>query len=172
MKKYIIFLLTFACLLNLHAEFTSNRRSNPNYKDLKVYVKVIKHYKNSNFYLTQIEIQNKGKHSISFWETSNYAMIFGFTAGGIEFVSQNQPVINKNKIPDIVIQRSKDRKVRIMPNGKYFIKARFYIHNRKLFLKTNNNLRVIFLFNDANLGFSEDVMSPKIISKNIFDYNW
>lgn len=173
MKKYIIFLLTFACLLNLHAEFTSNRRSNPNYKDLKVYFKVIEHYEKSNFYLAQIEIQNTGKHSVSFWETtSNYARIFGFTAGGIWFVNQNQQVYNENKRNSITLQRSIDRKVRIMPYGKYVIRARFYIRNRKLFLKTNKNLRVVFLFNDANLGFREDATCPKVLSENTITYKW
>jgi len=29
-----------------------------------------------------------------------------------------------------------------------------------------------FYFNDANLGFMEDPMCPRIISENVIDYKW
>ena len=174
MKKYFLFLFGLFCIFNLNAEgHRSNRRSNPNYKNLEVYVKVLERYGTSECYLAQIDIVNTGNSIVSFRETTyGYTWIFVFTAGGIKFVTEDERLYYEKKIADIPPKKGVDKKVRILSHAKYSIKTQFYIRNRELFLKTNKDLRVVFLYNDANLGFGEDVTVPKIISKNKIDFNW
>ena len=174
MKKYFIFLFALFCILNLNAEgHRSNRRSNPNYKNLKVYVKVLERYGKSDCYLAQIDIVNTGNSSVSFRETTyGYTWIFGFTAGGIMFITEDGRLYYEKKLTNIPPRKAIDKKVRILPHAKYTIKTQFYIKNRELFLRTNKNLRLEFYFNDANLGFMEDPMCPRVLSENIIDYKW
>ena len=174
MKKCFIFLFVLICILNINAEgHRSIRRSNPNYKNLKVYVKVLERYGLSDCYLAQIDILNTGNSIVSFRETTyGYTWIFVFTAGGIKFITEDERLYYEKKIADIPPKKGVDKKVRILPHTKYSIKTQFYIRNRELFLKTNKDLRVVFLYNDANLGFGEDVTVPKIISENVIDSKW
>jgi hypothetical protein len=174
MKKYFIFLFTLFCILNLNAEgHRSNRRSNPNYKNLKVYVKVLERYGKSDCYLAQIDIVNTGNSSVSFRETTyGYSWIFGFSAGGVMFITEDERLYYEKKRTDIPTVKGVEKKVRILAHSTYTIKTKFYIRNRELFLKTNKNLRLEFHFNDANLGFMEDESRPKIISENIIEYKW
>ena len=78
----------------------------------------------------------------------------------------------EKKLTNIPPRKAIDKKVRILPHAKYTIKTQFYIKNRELFLRTNKNLRLEFYFNDANLGFMEDPMCPRVLSENIIDYKW
>jgi len=174
MKKYYIILIVFFCILNLYGEgHRSNRSSNPNYKNLKLYVKVLERYGRSNCYLAQIDIVNSGNTSVSFRETTyGYSWIFGFTAGGVRFVNKYERLFFEKKITYIPPTKGSDKITRISPHAKYIIKTQFYINNKVLFLKTNKNLRVEFHFNDANLGFMEDETCPRIISENVIDYKW
>lgn len=174
MKKYFILLFVLFCIPNLNGEgHRSNRRSNPNYKNLKVYAKVLKQYGKSDCYLAQIDIVNIGNSIVSFRETTyGYSWIFVFTAGGIKFITEDERLYYEKKITEISPKRGVDKKVTILPHTTYTIKTKFYIRNRELFLKTNKNLRVVFLYNDANLGFEEDVTVPKITSENTIDYKW
>jgi len=173
MKKYIIFLFALLCIFNLNAEHISNKKSNPKYKNLKVYAKVLKRYGNTNLYLAQIDIVNTGSSSVSFWEeTSDYAWIFSFTAAGISFVNKCGRLYYEKKIAKIPLLKSIQRKVDVLPHSKYIIKTQFYINNKERFLKTNRNLRLTFIYNDANLNFMQDDMRPKIISENVIDYKW
>jgi len=174
MKKYFIFLFVLFCILDLNAEgHRSTRKSNPNYKNLKLYVKILERYGKSDCYLTQIDIVNTGNSSVSFHENATaYSWIFGFTAAGIRFVHADEHLYFEKKLifqpPTKVI----DRIVRILPHNKYVIRTQIYLQNRKRFLETNKNLRLEFSFNDANLGFMEDESRPRIISANIIDYKW
>lgn len=173
MKKYIIFIFALFFIINSKAEHISSKRSNPNYKNLKVYAKVLKRYGNTNLYLAQIEIVNTGSNSVSFWEeTTDYAWIFSFTAAGVSFVNKYGRLYYEKKITKIPIQKSIQRKVKVLPHTKYIIKTQFYINNKERFLKTNGNLRLTFFYNDADLNFMEDDMRPKIISENVIDYKW
>jgi len=173
-KKYFIFLFALFCTLNLSAEGPrSTRKSNPNYKNLKVYVKVLERYGKSDFYLAQIDFVNSGNTPVSFRETTyGYSWIFGFTAGGVRFVNKYERLFFEKKITYIPPTKGSDKITRISPHAKYIIKTQFYINNKVLFLKTNKNLRVEFHFNDANLGFMEDETCPRIISENVIDYKW
>lgn len=160
--------------LNINAEgHRSTRRANPNYKYLKVYVKVLERYGKSDCYLAQIDILNTGNSSVSFRETTyGYSWIFGFTAGGIQFINKYERLYYEKKITDIPPIKGVDKKVRILAHATYTIKTEFYIRNRELFLRTNKNLRLEFQFNDANLEFMEDETCPYIISENTIYYNW
>jgi hypothetical protein len=174
MKKYLIFLFTLFCIFNLKAEgHHSNRISSPNYKNLKLYVKVLERYGKSDFYLAQIDIVNTGNSTVTFWEpTYGYSWIFVFSAAGVKFKNQDEHQYTNKKITYLQPIKGVNKKIKIFEHTTYKIKAEFYIHNRELFLKTNKNLRVVFLYNDANLGFMEDENRPKIISENTIDFKW
>jgi len=174
MKKYFLFLFGLFCIFNLNAEgHRSNRRSNPNYKNLEVYVKVLERYGTSECYLAQIDILNTGNSTVYFWKTPyDYSLIFGFTAGGIRFIDKNERLYFENKIKYLPPQKATNIKTVILPHTKYTIKTQFYITKKELFLKTNRNLRMEFHFNDANLGFKEDESCPRIISENVIDFKW
>ena len=173
MKKYILFLLALLFFSNSNAENTLERRSDPNYKNLRLYVKVLERDGKNDFYLAQIDIENTGDSTVSFWETtSNYAWIFTFTKYGIIFINHNQRLNIEKKITESQPQTAVRTKVEILPHTKYTIKTQFYIFNRKEFLKSNKDLRVELYFNDAKLEFMEDPMCPKVISVNAINYNW
>jgi len=174
MKKYFIFLFALLCFLNINADgHRSNRRSNPNYKNLKVYVKVLERYGKSDCYLAQIDIVNTGNSTVSFRETTyGYTWIFGFTAGGVKFITEDERLYYEKKITYIPPRKGVDKIVRILAHSTYTIKTKFYIRNRDLFLKTNKNLRLEFHFNDSNLGFMEDESRPMVISENTIEYKW
>jgi len=174
MKKYFIFLFALFCTINLSAEGPrSTRKSNPNYKNLKVYVKVLEHYGKSDYYLAQIDIVNTGNSSVFFREpTYGYSWIFVFSAAGVKFINKYERLYYEKKITYIPSVKGGEKKVRISAHASYTIKTEFYINNRELFLRTNKNLRVVFLYNDANLGFMEDESRPKIISENAIDFRW
>jgi len=173
MRKYIILLLTLFCFFNLNAENPFNGKSNPNYKNLKVYAKVLEHYEKSDFYLAQIDIVNTGDSTVSFWETtSNYGWMFDFNAAGVFFVNKNLRLSIEKKINDSQPESVVNNKIEIIPHSKYIIKAQFYIFNRDRFLKSNKNLRLVFHFFDSNFEPMEDDMLPSIISENTIDYTW
>jgi len=133
----------------------------------------LEHYGKSDYYLAQIDFVNSGNTPVSFRETTyGYSWIFGFTAGGVRFVNKYERLFFEKKITYIPSTKGVDKKTSISPHAKYIIKTQFYINNKVLFLKTNKNLRVEFHFNDANLGFMEDVTCPRIISENVIDYKW
>ena len=174
MKKYFIFLFALFCTLNLSAEGPrSTRKSNPNYKNLKVYVKVLEHYGKSDYYLAQIDIVNTGKSFVAFWENQDdYSLQLGFAAGGVCFVNKYSYQYYEKYKSDLPPQKVNLRKVGILSHAKYRIKMPFYIYNKKIFLKSNKTLRVTFLFNDANLNYMEDESLPRINSENVIDYKW
>jgi hypothetical protein len=174
MKKYFIFLFALFFIFDLKAEgHRSPRKSNPNYKNLKLYVKVLERYGKSDCYLTQIDIVNIGNSSVSFHEiATEYSLIFGFTAAGIRFVDADEHLYFEKKLIFQPPEKAIDRMVRILPHNKYIIKTQIHIKNRKRFLETNKNLRLEFHFNDANLGFKEDESCPRVISENIINYRW
>ena len=174
MKKYFIFLFALFCTLNLSAEGPrSTRKSNPNYKNLKVYVKVLEHYGKSDYYLAQIDIVNMGKSFIAFWENQDdYSFQLSFAAGGVCFVNKYSYQYYEKYKSDLPPQKVNLRKVGILPHAKYKIKMPFYIYNKRIFLKSNKTLRVTFLFNDANLNYMEDESLPRINSENVIDYKW
>jgi len=174
MKKYLIFLFVLFYILDLNAEgHRSTRKSNPNYKNLKLYVKVLERYGKSDCYLTQIDMVNTGNSTISFREiATGYSWIFGFTAAGIRFVDADKHLYFEKKLIFKLPIKAIDRIVRILPHNKYVIKTQIFINNRKRFFETNKNLRLEFHFNDANMGFLEDESCPRIISENILDYKW
>jgi len=174
MKKHFIFLFVIFCILDLNAEGPrSTRKSNPNYKNLKLHVKILERYSKSDCYLAQIDIVNTGNSTVSFYENAtDYSWIFGFTAAGIRFVHADEHLYFEKKLifnpPTKVI----DKIVRILPHNKYIIRTQIYLQNRKRFLETNKNLRLEFHFNDANFGFLGDESCPKIISENLIDCKW
>jgi len=174
MKKYFIILFAMFCIHFLNAEgHRSNRKSNPNYKNLKVYVKVLEHYGKSDCYLAQIDIENTGNSFVAFWENSDsYALLLSFSAGGVCFVNKYSYQYYEKYKSDLPPQKVNLRKVGILPHAKYKIKMPFYIYNKRIFLKSNKNLSVAFLFNDANLNFREDESQPWIISENTINYKW
>ena len=171
MRKYIILFLILFCIFNLYAENSLKGKSNPNYKNLKVYAKILEHYEKSDFYLAQIDIVNTGDSTVSFWETtSNYVWIFGFSAFGVVFINQNQRLNIEKKITDSQGQKAVQIKVEIIPHSKYTIKTQFYIFNKEKFFKTKNNFRVVFIYNDADLQFMEDM--KQIICEDSIVYKW
>lgn len=172
MKNSILLVLLLGSL-NINAESISNRHANPNYKSLKVYAKVIERYNQSDFYKIQIDIINTGKSTVYFWETtSNYGCIFAFSAASVMFVNENERLhIEQNLKAGPEINKP-DVKRSIKPKQKYTIITQFFIRKKEKFLKTNKDLRIYFLFNDASLAFMEDNNCPKIISENIIDYKW
>jgi len=170
MKKSLIFLIALHSILFSNAEGFPTRKSKQNSKNLKVYAKVLEHYGKSDFYLAQIDIVNLGDSTVSFWETTScYDGIFAFSSAGILFINENDRLYFEKKIPEIPAIHQINKKVNILPHQKYTIKTQFYIKNRKRFLETNNDLRVIFLLNDANLEFMEDI---KQIPSDTINYNW
>ena len=121
--------------------------------------------------MIQIDIVNTGNSTISFLEkASSYCWTFAFSAAGILFINENERLYFEKKIPDIPSIREVEKKIRILPHQKYTIKTQVFIKDRERFLKTNNNLRVIFMFNDANLQFMEDM--KQIICKDSIEYSW
>jgi len=123
--------------------------------------------------MAKIEIVNTGNRTVSFWKSTNgYSWIFSFSAEGVKFIDKYERLYYEKKITRLPPQKVAEKKVRILPHDKCVMKIQFYINNRKLFLKTNRNLRVVFLYNDANLGFMEDVSVPKITSENTLNYKW
>jgi hypothetical protein len=159
------------CIFDLYAENHLNGKSNPNYKNLKVYAKVLERSGESDFYLIQIDIVNTGDSTVSFWETtSNYVWIFGFSAFGVVFINQNQRLNIEKKITDSQGQKAVQIKVKIIPHSKYTIKTQFYIFNKEKFLKTKNNFRVVFIYNDADLQLMEDM--KQIICEDSIVYKW
>lgn len=175
MKKIFILVILLTSSLVIYAEGgESSRRANPNYKKLKVYAHVSKHYGKSNYYQLQIEIVNTGSKSVSFWEdTYTYGQIFRFSTGGIMFVSKPE---RKNALKNIPYKDENIlapyKKVRILPHARYLITGDIFIYGREVFLKNSKNLRLLFHFEDANLAFLEDPTRPKIMSENIIEYNW
>jgi hypothetical protein len=173
MKKYIIFILLFANALVSHAEgHESKRRSNPNYKNLKIYAKVLQRYGKSNYYQMQIDIVNTGNKSVSFWlDVNSYKWSFRFWAGSISFVESREVECyirgEKYKLYDHETYKT----IRVYPHARYTFKADFVIFDRENFLNSNKNLKLIFLYNDANLYWKEDPTRPKIES-NIITYDW
>jgi hypothetical protein len=174
MKKYFIFLFALFCTLNLNAEGPrSRRKSNPNYKNLKLYVKLLEHYGKSDFYLAQIDIVNSGKNFIAFWENpDDYSQQLSFSAGGVCFVNKSFYQYYEKYKTYLPGQRVNLRKVGILPHARYRIKMPFYIFNKKSFLKSNKNIRVCLLYSDANLNYFEDESLPNIISENTINYKW
>ncbi len=175
MKKNFILVILLTSSLVIYAEGgESSRRANPNYKKLKVYAHVSKHYGKSNYYQLQIEIVNTGSKSVSFWEDTNtYQYVFMLSAGGITFVNNREREYALKNIP--YKQRpmlATYRKVRILPYARYLIELDICIYNREIFSKSNKNLRLLFHFEDANLAFCEDPTKPKIQSENIIEYKW
>jgi len=175
MKKIIILVILLTSSLVIFAEGgESSRRANPNYKKLKVYAHVSQRYGKSNYYQLQIEIVNTGIKSVSFWEDTNtYQYVFMLSAGGITFVNNRErECALKNITYKQKAMLATYRKVTILPHAKYLIKLDICIYNRKVFFKSNKNLRLLFHFEDANLSFCEDPTKPKILSDNIIDYKW
>jgi hypothetical protein len=171
MKKYIIFIIILFLVFYSKAENISDRHANPNYKNLKVFAKVLERFDESNFYLLQIDILNTGSSTVYFWEsTSVYGWIFAFSAVGILFINENERLYFEKKIPNIPAIHEIYKKVSIASQQKYTIKTQFYIYNKEKFLRTNNNFRVIFNFNDANLAFMEDI--KQIICEDSIVYKW
>jgi len=174
MKKHFIFLFALFCILNLNAEgHRSNRISNPNYKSLKVYAKILERYGQHGFYKIQIDIINTGKSTVSFWETtSSYGCIFAFSAASVMFVNENERLHIEQNLKAVPEINKPDVKRTIKPKQKYTIVTLIYIRNRPKFMATNKDFKVYFLFNDADLLFLEDTNCPKIISENIIYYKW
>jgi len=173
MGKFILIFLELLCIFNLNAENPLNGKSNPNYKNLKVYAKVLERCEKSDFYIAKIDIENTGDSAVSFRETTyDYAWIFNFTAYGVFFINEYQRLYYEKKIDHIPELSAVDREVVIFPHTKYTIETMFYIFNRKRFLQTNKNLRLEFHYNDANLGFMVDRMNPTITSQDTIDYKW
>jgi len=171
MKKYILLLMTLLYVFYLNAEDISNRHANPNYKSLKVFTKVLERSGESDFYLLQIDIVNIGDSIVSFWEKkSSYSWTFAFTAAGILFINENDRLYFEKKISNIPAISEVYKKVSILPHQKYTIKTLLFIKDRVRFLKTNKNLRVIFIFNDAKLQFMEDM--KQITSEDSLKYKW
>ncbi|MDD4968111.1 MAG: hypothetical protein PHT07_01650 [Paludibacter sp.] len=174
MKKYALFLFALFCILNSNAEGDrSNRKSNPNYKNLKIYANVLQRYGKSKYYQIQIDIVNTGNKLISFWEDiSSPQWTFRLSAGQVWFVSKRERQCYEKGITYKPLRNNVYRKIRILPHAKYTIKQEFFIANKEIFLKSNKNLRLIFHFNDANLAFMEDESRPKIISEKTIEYKW
>jgi hypothetical protein len=171
MKKYIMLLSILLYVLYLNAENISNRHANPSYKNIKVFTKVLGRSGDSDFYSLQIDIMNTGDSTISFWETpSSYDWIFAFSAVGILVINENERLYFEKKTPNISTINEIRKKVSISPHQMYTIKTLLYIKNRVRFLKTINNLRLIFIFNDANLQFMEDI--KQIICEDSIVYKW
>lgn len=174
MKKFFTLLFALFCICHLNADgFHSDRRSNPNYKNLIMYVKILERYDKSDFYLAQIDFENTGNSTVSFWETTScYAFMFTFCAYGICFLDKGQRQYIEKKMTGPLEQSFVKIRTDILPHAKYTIKTQIYIFNRDRFLKTNKSLRVEFRFYDANLEIMEDSMSPSIMSEDTIDYKW
>ena len=173
MKTYLISVIALLLIFNSNAVYSSEGQSNLNYKNLKVHLKVLEHYRNSDIYLAQIDFDNTGDSAVAFWETtSNYAWIFSFSAYGIIFINQNQRINIENNITDSKSQSAVRIKTNILPHTRYTIKTQLFIFNKDRFIKTNKKLRLEFYYNDANLEFMQDQMCPKIISQDTIDYKW
>lgn len=170
MKKILIFLFTLFCIFTSNAEGYPTRKSKQKYKDLKVYAKVLERYGESDFYSIQIDIVNTGSSTISFLEkSSSYGWTYAFSAAGILFVNENERLYFEKKIPNIPAITEVEKKISILSHQKHTIKTLFLIKNRERFLKTNNNLRVIFIFSDANLLLMEDMIQ---IPSDTINYKW
>ena len=166
MKIYILLIASIICISTSYADSIYVGKSDPNYKNLKVYAKVLNRIENSNFYLAEIVIENAGGTTLSFWESkSSYVWLFDFTAFGVVFMTQDQLNNPQEQSVD-------DIKVTISPHTKHVIITQFYVFNRERFLETNGNLKLEFHFFDANLNFNEDQMCPKIVSENKIEFNW
>jgi hypothetical protein len=171
MKKYATTLISLLCVIYSTAENRPTGKSNPNYKNLKVYAKVLERSGSSDFYSIQIDIVNIGKSTVSFLEeASSYSWTFAFSASGVIFVNETVRMYLEKKIPNIPTVTEVEKKINILPHQKYTIKTQFFIKDRVRFLKTNNNLRVIFLYNDANLQLMTDV--KKIVCQDSIVYKW
>ena len=170
MRKTLIFIFALLSILHSNAEGYPTRKSKQKYKDLRVYAKVLERYGKTDFYLAQIDIVNTGNSAVSFWETtSGYSSIFAFTATGIIFINDIERQYIEKKRPNVPAINVINKKVNVLPHQKYTIKTQFYIRNRKRFLETNKNLRIIFIFSDANLLLHEDMI--QILSDSI-NYKW
>ena len=164
-------MVTLFCVLYSNSENFPTRKSHQSYKNLKVYAKVLERSGESDFYLIQIEIVNTGDSIVSFWElTSSYKLIFAFSAVGIFFINEDERLYFEKKISNIPAVNAVYKKVSILPHQKIIIKTQFYIYNKEKFLKTKNNLRVCFIYNDANLHFMEDM--KQIICEDSIVYKW
>jgi len=174
MKKYILLLLLLAVGLSSYAEAPeSKRRANPDYKYLKLYVKVLKRYGTSNYYQMQLDLINTGPRSVSFWlDIKSYIWTLHFWAGGICFVDSRERECYQKGIKYKLYDHEVYKTVRVYPHAIYRFNADFIIYDREYFLNNNKkNLQLTFLYNDANLGWCEDPTSPKIHS-NIITYDW
>jgi len=170
MRKILILLFALLSIFTSNAEGFPTRKSKQKYKDLKVYAKVLERDGKSDFYSIQIDIVNTGNSTISFLEeSSSYCWTLAFSAAGIIFVNKNERLYFEKKIPNIPTVTEVEKKVSILPHQKYRIKTQFYIRNRKRFLETNQKLRIIFIFSDANLLLHEDMI--QILSDTI-KYKW
>ena len=170
MRKILIFLFVLTSIFTTKAEGYPTRKSKQQYKDLKVYAKVLKQFGKSDLYTIKIEIVNTGSTTISFLEeSSSYSWTFVFSAGGIHFVNKTERLYLEKKIPKIPTIKNIEKKISILPHQKHSIKTEVFIHDRKVFLNTNNNLKLIFIFCDANLLYREDVIK---IPSNTIIYNW
>jgi len=174
MKKVIFFIFALFCMFNLSAEgIPSPRKSNPNYKNLKVYAKVLQRYGKSNYYQIQIDIVNTGDKSLSFWQdiaAPNWS--FALYAGGVWFVNKHERQCHEKGLTYKHVQNVDYKKIRIIPHAKYTTKQEFLINNKGTFLNSFKTLRLVFYFNDANLRFMEDESHPKIMSENTIEYKW
>lgn len=172
MKKYIVVIIFSLYILDSNAENISKRHTNSSYINLEMYAKVLERYDDSNIYLIQIDLLNKGNSTISFLETPfSYGYIFAFTSLGVILINENERLYFEGKIHTIPpIVGANRNEISILPHKTYTIKTYFYIHNKEKFLKTNKNLRLIFNFNDIDLQFMEDI--KQIISKDSIYYKW
>lgn len=174
MKKVISFVVALFFISSLSAEgLVSTRKSNPNYKYLKVYAKVLQRYGNSSYYQIQIDIVNTGDKSLSFWQdmTTPY-WSFSLTAGEVWFIYKKERQCYEKGIKYKPAQLGGLRKIRILPHAKYTTFQEFFIESKETFLKTNKDLRLVFYFNDANFGFMADYDHPKVMSENSIEFNW
>jgi hypothetical protein len=173
MKKYILFLLLLAVGLSSYAEAPeSKRRANPDYKYLKLYAKVLKRYGTSNYYQMQLDLTNTGPRSVSFWlDVDSYNWTLLFRAGGICFVESGERECYLKGIKYKSSTHQEYKTIRVYSHARYRFNADFIIYDRDYFKSINKNLRLIFLYNDANLGWREDPTRPKIESNNI-TYDW
>lgn len=161
-------------MFNLSAEGVhSPRKSNPSYKNLKVYAKVLQRYGKSNYYQIQIDIVNTGDRSLSFWQdiaAPNWS--FALYAGEVWFVNKKERECHEKGLTYKLVQNVHYRKIRILPHAKYTTKQELIINNKETFLKSFKTLKLVFYYNDANLRFMEDESHPKIMSENTIKYNW
>ena len=174
MKKYIIFLMLLVFGLSYAEAPESKRRANPDYKYLKLYAKVLKQYGKSNYYQMQLDLINTGPRSVSFWlDVKSYIWTLRFEAVSIRFVDSRERECYLKGIKYKLYDHEIYKTIRVYPHAKYTFKADFRIYDRKNFIdiSSNKNLKLIFLYNDANLYWNEDPTRPKIES-SIITYDW